>query len=283
MATDTPEHIVDVLKDNLQTLGCDGSNDLLVIEKAIGVCSCALMELRECVNRQDFKTQEEEIYFFKVTKPYVLGEYLYYSKLFEIESRRPVTTAREQKKYLKKMISQAQQFFIENPETYQYYRNGSTNFDEKCFVRAKTINCINAHHFVFDLTFSTSHDYTLAAIKANEKIIIYCKAEINQLDVFKNSVALLRNLRQKKINLSWTGSKTALIEMIYAVHSTGTVNHGTADIKELVEGFEILLNVRLPRFYHIFFEIGLRKINRTSYLDLMKNCLIKRMDDADER
>jgi hypothetical protein len=243
MATDTPEHIVDVLKDNLQTLGCEGTNDLLVIEKAIGVCSCALMELRECVNQQDFKTQEEEIYFFKVTKPYVLEEYLYYSKLFEIETRRPVTTTRAQKRFLKKMISQAQQFFNENPEFYQYYRGGSEHLDDRYFVRTEISCFLNCHHFIFDPCFSTSHDYTLAAIKANEKIIICCKAEINQLDVFKNSVALLRNLRQKKINLSWTGSKTALIEMIYAVHSTGTVNHGTADIKELVEGFEILLLV----------------------------------------
>ena len=279
----TSEHIVDILKNNLQNLGCDGTSDLLIIEKAIGICSCALLDLREYVNGHDFKTQEEEICFFKVTKSYVLGEYLFFSKLFEIEIRRPVTTMRAQKKYLKKMISQAQQFFNENPESYQYYRSGATNFDEKCFVRAKTINCLNAHHFVVDLNFSTSHDYTLAAIKAYEKIIIYCKTEINQLEAFKNSVALLKNLRQNKINLSWTGSKTALIEMLYAVHSTGAVNHGTSDIKELVKGFEILLNIKLPRFYHTFFEMRLRKTDRTSYLDLMKKCLIKRMDDTDEK
>ncbi len=161
-----PEHIVEELKDNLQNLGCDGSRGLLIIEKAIGICSCALLELREYVNQQDFKSKEEEIYFFKVIKPYELGEYLFFSKLFEIETRRPVTTIKAQQKYLKKMISQAQQFFNENPESYQYYRSGATIFDEKCFVRAKTINCLNAHHFVVDLNFSTSHDYTLAAIKS---------------------------------------------------------------------------------------------------------------------
>ncbi len=110
-----PENIVEVLKNDLLNLGIDGTRDLLIIEKAIGVCSCALMELREYVNLQGFKTQEEEIYFFKVTKTYVPGEYLYYSKLFEIEIRRPVTTTRAQKKYLKKMISQAQLFLMKIP------------------------------------------------------------------------------------------------------------------------------------------------------------------------
>ena len=282
MATDTPEHIVDVLKNDLLNLGIEGTRDLLIIEKAIGVCSCALMELREYVNQQGFKTQEEEIYFFKVTKTYVLGEYLYYSKLFEIETRRPVTTTRAQKKYLKKMISQAQQFFNENPESYQYYRNGTTDFDEKCFVRAKKINCLNAYHFVFDLSFSTSHDYTLAAIKSYEKIIMYCKAEIRHLEELGRASDLQRLLLQAKLNFKWTGSKTDLMEMIYGAHGTDSINNGNVEIKELVKGYEIFFNIELPRFYHTFSEMKDRA-NRTKFLDLMKKCLIKRMDDADEK
>ena len=86
-----------------------------------------------------------------------------------------------------------------------------------------------------------------------------------------------------KTNLFWTGSKTALIEMIYAVHCTGVINNGKADIKELVNAFEAILNIKLSRFYHTFFEMRLRKTDRTSFLDLMKRSLIKRMDDADEK
>lgn len=277
-----PENVVDVLKNNLQNLGCDGTSGLLIIEKAIGFCSSSLLELREYVNGHDFKTQEEEIDFFKVTKPYVLGEYLYFSKLFEIETRRPVTTLRAQKKYLKKMISQAQQFFNENPESYQYYRSGSTHFDEKCFVRAKTINCLNAHLFVVDLAFSTSHDYTLAAIKAYEKIIVYCKTEIRLLEENSGVNDLQRLLKQAKLNFTWTGSKTDLMEMIYGSHATGSINNGKAEIKELVKGYEIFFNIKLPRFYHIFSEMKDRS-KRTSFLDLMKKCLIKRMDESDEK
>lgn len=278
----TPEQTVEVLKNNLQELGCDDTSDLLVIEKAIGSCSSALLELREYINSHDFKSKEEEINFFKVTKPYVLGEYLYFSKLFEIETRRPVTTVRAQKKYLKKMISQAQRFFNENPESYQYYRSGSTHFDEKCFVRAKTINCLNAHHFVVDPSFSTSHDYTLAAIKANEKIIVYCKTEIKQLEELGRAAELQKLLKQAKLNFRWTGSKTDLVEMIYGVRDTGAINNGKVEINDLVKGYEIFFNIKLPRFYHTFSEMK-ERANRTSFLDLMKKCLIKRMDESDEK
>ncbi len=61
MNMNTPEHIVEELKDNLLDLGCDGGRDRLIIEKSIGICSCALWKLREYANQQDFKTREEDV------------------------------------------------------------------------------------------------------------------------------------------------------------------------------------------------------------------------------
>ena len=195
----------------------------------------------------------------------------------------PVASVKKQKKFLRSMIFQGQQFFKENNEFYQYYRSGSDHLDDKYFVRTKTICSINPYHIAVDLFFSTSHDYTLATIKANERIIAYCTTAINNLKTQKLQKISQNGLIQIKTNLFWTGSKTALIEMIYAIHSTGVINNGKADIKELVNAFEIILNIKLSRFYHTFFEMRLRKFDRTSYLDLMKKCLIKRMDAADER
>lgn len=278
----TPENIVEVLKNNLLNLGYDGTRDLLIIEKAIGICSTALLKLREYVNKNDFETLEEEIHFFKVTKSYVLGEYLYFSKLFEIEIRRPVTTIRAQKRCLKKTISKAQRFFNENLEFYQYYRDKSTHLDDKYFVRYRTVNCLTACHFVVDPVFSTSHDYTLAAMHTNEKIIVYCKTEINQLEELGRAIDLQKLLKQAKLNFKWTGSKTDLMEMIYGAQSTDSINNGKAEINELVKGFEIFFNIELPRFYRTFSDMKDRA-NRTSFLDLMKKCLIRRMDESDEK
>jgi len=282
MSKSTPDKIVEKLKDNLATAENNESRGLLLIEQSIGICSSSLMELREWVNQNNFKDKEEEIHFFKVTKPYMLVEYLYFSKLFEIEIRRPVTTVRVQKRYLKKIISKAQCFFNENLEFYQYYRDKSTHLDDKYFVRHRTINCLTACRFIVDPIFSTSHDYTLAAMQANEKIIVYCKAEIRHLEELGRASDLQRLLLQAKLNFKWTGSKTDLMEMIYGAHGTDSINNGNVEIKELVKGYEIFFNIELPRFYHTFSEMKDRA-NRTKFLDLMKKCLIKRMDDADEK
>lgn len=266
-------HKLDSSEDNFQNW----------ILAAINLCASAYNELRDSLAKNGFNSTKEEIHFFKVIKPNVLGEYLFYSKLFEIKTKMPVASIKKQKKFLRNMIFKGQQFFKENYEFYQYYRSGYDHLDDKYFIRTKTICSINPYHIAVDLFFSTSHDYTLAIIKANERIIAYCTTEINNLRTQKLQKISQSGLIQIKTKLFWTGSKTALIEMIYAVHSTEAVNHGEADIKELVKGFEILFNIKLPRFYHIFFEMRLRKTDRTSYLDLMKKCLIKRMDDADEK
>ncbi len=83
-------------------------------------------------------------------------------------------------------------------------------------------------------------------------------------------------------NLSWTSSKTDLIELIYALQSNGSVNSGTAEIKEMASGCEQIFNLDLGNYYHTFEEIRSRKSNRTKFLDHLKESLEKRIIDSDE-
>ncbi len=181
------EHIIAQLKNNLQKTNSGEQDDIQKLEKSVGICSATLLELREYVNHSVFKNKEEEIHFFKVINPFVLGEYLYYSKLWEILIRQSVTSIRRRKRHLRRMIAEAQNFFNDNYEFYLYYHSGSIQLDDKYFTRTE-MNCpLNCQHFIFDPCFSTSHDYTLAAIKANEKIAAYCNTEINQLKNRRNN------------------------------------------------------------------------------------------------
>ena len=85
----------------------------------------------------------------------------------------------------------------------------------------------------------------------------------------------------KPTTLHWTGSKTALTELIYALHSQGIFNNANADIKPIVKVFESTFNVDLGDFYHTFLELKSRKMNRTKFLDSLKESLIKKMDEQD--
>lgn len=275
MDNPTSEYIIEELKNNLQRIESDEYDAIPRAEKAVGICTVTLLKLRDYVTQLDFNTKEEEIYFFKEMKLYALEEYLYYSKLWEILVRQPVTSIKRRKKYLRKMIAETQKFFNENTEFYLYYRSGSTYLDEKYFVHTEISCTLNCQHFIFDPYFSTSHDYTLAAIKANEKIAAYCNTEINQL---KNR----RNNRGIRTDMFWWLDKRDLMQIIYGIYYTDAVNKGDVHIKELVKGFESLFNIRLSGYYHTFYEITQLKKEPLAYLNLMKETLEKLLEESVE-
>lgn len=53
----------------------------------------------------------------------------------------------------------------------------------------------------------------------------------------------------KGIPLSWTASKRALLELIYALYLTMSINHGKISIKELVGFFSHAFHVPLPGYH----------------------------------
>lgn len=71
--------------------------------------------------------------------------------------------------------------------------------------------------------------------------------------------------------------------MIYALHAQGAVDNGKADIKDIAAVFEHLFNVELGDYYRTFLEIRVRKTGRTKFIDSLRNSLIKRMDEADDK
>src|SRR5690606_13625924 len=126
-----------------------------------------------------------------------------------------------------------------------------------------------------DHRFSTSHDYKVAQILANEQLTKYIENELAVL----NNVTPVRQSPGKKIK--WTGSKVALIELIYALHAESLFNHGTAELKETVSHFEAMLNINLGQFHRTFLEIRSRKSDRTKFLNALTKTLEMRMDNAD--
>ena len=83
--------------------------------------------------------------------------------------------------------------------------------------------------------------------------------------------------------LKWTGSKTALIELIYALHYQGVFDNGNSDIRLIAKYFENAFNIDLGNFYQTYLELRNRKMNRTKFLDALREGLIKKMDEQDEK
>lgn len=225
----------------------------------------------------------DEIYFFKNIKPQVFSKLIYYVKLFSIESKRPRSSNKSQVKYFNKHIDRLQNYFNDNLEFYHYYRRGATFLDSEYFIRGKANIRLfpDSLSFFADDKFSTSHDSTVATILAYDMLIIYLKTEIDKLEN-NNGMEANNNAFQKQSKLFWTGNKTDLIELIYALHSSGVINSGTADIKEVALICEQMFNVSLGDYYRTFLEIRSRKINQTKFIDKLKESLVDKMLESDE-
>ena len=260
-----------------------GKEDILLkAEMGIVLVEKWIKKLQRRIIKKTFDTQEDEIYFFKHIKPQIFSKLIYFVKLFNIESKRPRSNHSTQIKYLKNHIEKLQTFFNDNLEFYNYYRRGAMSLDEHYFVRGnRDLRLpLESVHFLTDEQFSTCQDATVSTIMAYDMLIVYLKREVDDLD---NTIEPSENMpMQKPSKLFWTGSKTDLIELLYALHASSSINSGTADIKELASHFEHFYNIDLGNYYHTFIEIRSRKTSRTKFLDRLIEMLNNRMDSLDE-
>ena len=82
-------------------------------------------------------------------------------------------------------------------------------------------------------------------------------------------------------NLRWTGTVSDLTELIYGLHTIGSINEGKCDISEIVQAFERLFHIRLPQVYNTFLAIRNRKKERTVFLKKLYEMLGQKFSDMD--
>ena len=178
-------------------------------------------------------------------------------------------------------LDKLEKYFTENLEFYQYIRNNMMYLDDKYFVRGKLDIRLYVDTFIYDADpdFSTSHDYKVSKILANDLLSIYLKSEISFLE--RKEYSSNKTFIISKGKYTWTDSKTALTEFIYAIHSVKCINHGNIEIKEIANFMESLFKMDLGDFYRDYLQIKNRQ-NPTKFLDSLKASLIKRIDEQDE-
>jgi hypothetical protein len=230
----------------------------------INVIREAVYELEQFACNYKFTDQQEEIKFFKETKPVFVSQLLYNSKLFTIRLFDAYQDPESRKQYYYKQLKELADFTHANMEFYQYVMSNATYFDDVYFTRkGRKFTLPNVNPF------STSFDDKLARILANEML----------KDHLINVLQHLGDNRQASA-LAWTASKAAMIELIYALHSAGAFNQSHADIKLIVTTFEQLFNVDLSGHYKIYGQLRERKKGKTSFLDQLKERLTQRFEES---
>jgi hypothetical protein len=156
-----------------------------------------------------------------------------------------------------------------------------TFLDDKYFVRGKLDLRLYVDTFIYDADpdFSTSHDYKVSKIIANDLLNVYLKSELFMME--RKEYATNKNFIISKGKYSWTDSKAALTEFIYAIHAAKCINNGNIEIKELANFLESLFRIDLGDYYRDYLQIKSRQ-NQTKFLDALKAALINKINEQEE-
>ena len=71
----------------------------------------------------------------------------------------------------------------------------------------------------------------------------------------------------------WTDTKNALIELVYALHASGSVSYGRIGIRKISFALEKLFQINLGDLHHSFHRMKYRAGSRTTFLDQLKSSL----------
>lgn len=264
-------------RSRLDKVSTKGMTGFELYNRCYQILQEAFKQLKQFVITYKFKNSQEEIAFFKEIKPVFHSELLYYMELIQIEIRKPTVPERKQLiRYYLDVAMQYQTSLKRNELFLHYLRTQLTNADHLMFVRSPEADQF-IHTDIMDLDdrFSTPASSELARIKSYEMVIEKMGQHVMEL---KNGAALMD---VQPFSTIWTGSKSALIELAYALHASKKINHGMVDIKEVINALESIFKIQLSDFYRVFQTIRIRQSSRTAFLDELKEKIIERMDDTD--
>ncbi|WP_396159397.1 RteC domain-containing protein [Flavobacterium sp.] len=269
------------LNEQLNFIDLEIDDQINKCEQAISIILKSINELKKIVTKTNFKTEAEEIQFFKEIKPQFTSKLVFYNRVYKIEMKKPNGGNKILKKYYNNELQILKNFFDSELEFYQYYRSGNIYLDYKYFLRGKfdIKLTLDPYYFETDTTFATSHDFKVATILANDLIELYIE---NQLIKLENKENTEKSQRQPNVKMTWNSSKVALVELMYALHTEGVFNNGAADLKEIAEYFEHIFEIDLGQYRRVFLEIRARKSDKTKFITMLNEHLLKRMENSDE-
>lgn len=279
MRTYAQELITD-LNQKLEKIHLESTEPIEYAEQAIILIASALEKLKEFFITYEFENKHEEIQFFREIKPLFASKLIYYNEIYNMETKKPFGSYKVQRKYYETITAKLKDFFDENSQFYEYFRTGNRCLDKKYFRRGKhdIKLSIDSFYFQADQRFSTSHDFKVAKILANERLKIYLEEKMSTLHKSEQRSSANTDKNAQR----WTASKVALTELIYALHSEGVFNNGASDLKDITAFFESTFNVDLGQFHRTFLDIRSRTSERTKFLNGLRDKLITRMDATDQ-
>lgn len=229
---------------------------------------------------RDFKTvsdlkQDQEIYFFKHIKPIVCAHNLYYRKTIQLEHEKPFKGHKTQIRFFKKQLDIEYRFKLRHKAFAYYLKSKQTHLDAIYFTRREPLPYDpDDLRLQCNPDYSTPRDFLTAKLTATVLLTEYLKTKIMQLADHPAA-------EPDSPHLDWSGSRTDLIELTYALYHAKVIHKGKADIIEIARALSNFFNMDPGDVYKTYSEIKSRKKSRTKFLDEMAMNLQLAMDRDD--
>lgn len=228
-------------------------------------------EVREYVLESGFDQQKDEIRFFKEVKPNIVAKLRYYSEIYRLEVTSPLCDGELLKVHYEDALNELKTFFKKytvHSEFYVYYQSGKTDLDHEYFVTGNSRKNLvfSSYELELDPKFTTYYDSVLSKIIASKLLYPFLESKISAM-VPKGFDIDSMELESWKNKIVWTDSKAALIELIHALVSHGSIGHGSVSVTTLARFCEWFFGIELGDIHHSFHRMKTREGSNTRFLD----------------
>jgi hypothetical protein len=271
------QEIVDRFKEKVSEIDLRHGPVLKMAVKGIKLSNETLRELKLEMDRTGFGTEAGEILFFKHQKVVPLGELVFFNEVRYCELYAPKYGMEQKARFLEKQIGKVNRFFERHRNFISYMEQGMEHLDHEFFTRndGDISYYVLPGAYYLDPAFFSSHDMLWARAKGMGRYAEFLKERLAYLRPAEGVRA------KDSPRLVWTGSKTAMTELIYGLYSSAVLNNGKDDLRTIASAFEEFFNIRLDNIYKTYSEIKIRKGGHAKFLEEMTYRYLQKIKDDD--
>lgn len=168
------------LKEELEQCSKKTSDIKRQIECSFSLCYTYWVTITKTLATYVFPSLEEEIIFFKETKPLFTCEIEYFNLLYHCELFKPCYSKKKCISFFSREKQRLDRFLISENLFYKYYKNGNTHLDEHYFTRTSHVESdILLKSYNLDLRLISPKDHLVSQIMALEKYTIYIETVLS--------------------------------------------------------------------------------------------------------
>ncbi len=274
--TDFTQQLHDELLVKLEDLD-KNDNPLIIGDPRPELISSAIDRIKEKLKNYQFEKTEEEIIYFKMVLPETISLCIYYTEKIEWDRIRRQGSPESLYRFKDRIYSQTENFRISHPDFHDYCVSGKTHLDQLYFLRSSPMNTQREYSFEFIINPNSPPIYS--GMKARLIAFTRLERELNGNTSCSDTEAT--GLNHETASLPWLLPKICLTELIYALKEVGAFGEGK-ELTAIKTCFEKMFRINLGNISRTFQEILARKKGHTSFLDKLKECLLKKITDMEE-